>query len=116
MTSTLTQYEYDRLELALQNSKPNWQESPNKRVLQLAFEEIENLRAAAHPVQIALTKHKFLRQAGFWIQKYPRSSKAKRVFAYALNDGTAQGGILAALQILGRVANVVRPDGTEEHV
>lgn len=41
----LTDFELDRLELARLNSREHRQESPNKRVLQLAFEEIELLRA-----------------------------------------------------------------------
>jgi hypothetical protein len=45
MKDPLTPYELDRLEAARLNSVPLRQESPNKRVTQLAFEEIEYLRA-----------------------------------------------------------------------
>lgn len=40
----LTDFELDRLELARLNGRHHWQETPNKRVMQLAFEEIEFLR------------------------------------------------------------------------
>ncbi len=44
MKDPLTPLELDRLEAARLNSLPFRQESPNKRVTQLAFEEIEYLR------------------------------------------------------------------------
>lgn len=61
---TLTQFEFDRLELIIQNSRSEWQKSPNKRVTQLAFEEVESLRQAAR-----------------YLIKYPKSRTAR---AYAL--------------------------------
>ena len=117
MNSTLTQYEFDRLEMALQNSKPHWQEPPNKRVTQLAFEEIENLRRALPHARDLPGIQEQLGQALKWHNKYPNSRKARTlgmqyVAVASMNLGWTFEPILA---ILGRKANVVRPDGTESH-
>ena len=119
MTSTLTQYEFDRLELALQNSRHHWVQpkvatDAPKRPLQLAFEEIENLRRARPLVQKGLMSYRLLHQAALCIGKYPRSSKARRFLAYAARN-TAAPSLVEAREILSRKANVCRPDGTEEH-
>ena len=48
-------------------------------------------------------------------RKYPKSSKAHRVLAYASRKSSGAEALVNALKILGRKANVCRPDGTEEH-
>ena len=121
MTSTLTQYEFDRLELALQNSRHHWVQPKAatdavKRPLQLAFEEIENLRKAKPIVESAAGRASILLRAAKWALKYPKSSKARRVLNWAaLRSEQGRFQYQDALLILGRKANVCRPDGTEEH-
>jgi hypothetical protein len=106
MTSTLTQLEFDRLELALQNGKIHWQPSPNKRVLQLAFEEIENLRRALPDVRMAQRNTEALVRAVGWKLTYPKSVKAHRVFTRTFMAAQVELPLMRAAAILGRKANV----------
>jgi hypothetical protein len=108
MTSTLTQYEFDRLELALQNSKSHWQASPNKRVTQLAFEEIENLRRALPHARDLPGIERQLARALTWYSRFPRSKKARTLGMHYV--AVASLNLIHTyepiLQILGRKANV----------
>ena len=119
MTSTLTQYEFDRLELALQNSRHHWVQpkvatDAVKRPLQLAFEEIENLRRALPLIRDMLREMDRLDEGLSWLLKFPNSAKARRLAAHRHFTASYESAY-AAREILGRKANVCRPDGTEEH-
>lgn len=116
--STLSQLEFDRLELALQNSKPHWQASPNKRVLQLAFEEIENLRRALPHVQKMEAHFVGMARGLNYLLLYPSSARARREAQRLYRMSTPFSARLSAetaREILGRKANVTRPDGTTEY-
>jgi hypothetical protein len=100
MYDPLTPFELDRLEAARLNSLPHRQASPNKRVLQLAFEEIEQLRGegrallatAAAPLRAELSR------------KHIRKTVARQLAK----------DIDAVREFLRRACRVERPGETED--
>ncbi len=99
MKDPLTPYELDRLEAARLNSVPLRQESPNKRVTQLAFEEIEYLRARGRE-SLALAEHMLRAEL---IRKRPRKDGLRRLADH----------LESVREFLRRACRVERPGETE---
>lgn len=99
--SALSQYEFDRLMLTLENSRINWQKSPNKRVLQLAFEYIDECRAVGRDLERRAARRVLVRD---WLVQYPHSAKARKMAVALLSNPSGQH------RVLTRVANI-----NEEH-
>lgn len=95
--STLSQYEFDRLMITLENSRVNWQPSPNKRVLQLAFEYIDDCRAVGKDMERRAVR---MAQVHDWLVQYPHSAKARKMAVALLQHPSG------AFSVLTRVANI----------
>jgi hypothetical protein len=96
----LTPFELDRLEAARCNSMQHRVESPNKRVLQLAFEEIEYLRGNGRDRLVEIRD----------CMNYEVSRKhiRKRVLRQLITD------VENAREMLRRASRTMRPGETEK--
>jgi hypothetical protein len=101
MKDPLTEYELDRLEAARCNSMHHRIESPNKRLLQLAFEEIEYLRGDGRDrLQLVANDAR----AELARKKTVRRSALRQLITDVEN----------AREMLRRPSRIMRPDETEE--
>jgi hypothetical protein len=100
MQDPLSPFELDRLEAARLNSLPHRQASPNKRVLQLAFEDVEYTRARGR-AELAVA----LGVLGAEIFRKTPRKKVLRKLARQIDD---------VREFLRRACRVERPGETEE--
>lgn len=104
---SLTDFELDRLEAARLNSREHRQESPNKRVLQLAFEEIELLRN-----ELANVGYAFEHMAGE-LRHAGSRKRVRKTDVWLIVDGlTGLGG--NTKEFAKRKCRVDKPEGMKE--